>query len=60
MNNIAGTVLEDTTVPARGSWSPRIDKGEMLRIVDLEGKQASIFSATTRTTTAIATPRRTR
>jgi urea carboxylase-associated protein 1 len=36
-------VLEDTIVPARGSWSRRLEKGETMRIVDLEGKQAVDF-----------------
>ena len=36
-------VIEDTIVPARGSWSRSIAKGERLRIVDLEGKQAVDF-----------------
>src|SRR5947207_1537272 len=36
-------VMEDTVLPARASWSRRIDKGERLRIVDLEGKQAVDF-----------------
>ena len=36
-------VIEDTVVPARGSWSRELAKGEMLRIVDLEGKQAVDF-----------------
>ncbi|HEY7240191.1 MAG TPA: urea carboxylase-associated family protein, partial [Burkholderiales bacterium] len=35
--------LEDTVVPARGSWSRSLAKGETLRIVDLEGKQAVDF-----------------
>ena len=38
-----GRVLEDTIVPARGSWSRRLGKGETMRIVDLEGKQAVDF-----------------
>jgi urea carboxylase-associated protein 1 len=38
-----GRVLEDTIVPARGSWSRRLEKGETMRIVDLEGKQAVDF-----------------
>ncbi|MGQ0651083.1 MAG: DUF1989 domain-containing protein [Betaproteobacteria bacterium] len=41
----AGGVLEDTVVPARGSWSRSLAKGEVLRIVDLEGKQAVDFLA---------------
>ena len=39
MNN----TLEDSVVPAGGGWSRRLDKGQMLRIVDLEGKQAVDF-----------------
>ena len=38
-----GTLVEDTIVPAGGSWSCTISKGEMLRIIDLEGKQAVDF-----------------
>ena len=30
-------------MPARGSWSRRIDKGQVLKIVDLEGRQAVDF-----------------
>lgn len=33
----------DVTVPARGSWSGTVRKGEVLRIVDLEGQQAVDF-----------------
>jgi urea carboxylase-associated protein 1 len=40
---IDGALAEDTVVPARGSWSRRLDKGQMMRIVDLEGKQAVDF-----------------
>jgi len=40
---VAGTILEDSVIPARGSWSRRFNKGETLRIVDLEGKQAVDF-----------------
>ena len=36
-------VIEDTVVQARGSWSRVVRKGEHLRIVDLEGKQAVDF-----------------
>lgn len=38
-----GIVLENTVVPAGGSWSRRIGKGELLRIIDLKGKQAVDF-----------------
>lgn len=41
--SIQGAVLEDSIVPARGSWSRRLDRGQMLRIVDLEGRQAVDF-----------------
>jgi urea carboxylase-associated protein 1 len=37
------SVLEDSVVPARGSWSRTLAKGERLRIVDLQGKQAVDF-----------------
>lgn len=40
---VTGKVLEDTVVPAGGSWSRRLDKGQTMRIVDLEGKQAVDF-----------------
>lgn len=33
----------DVIVPARGSWSGTVRKGEVLRIVDLEGQQAVDF-----------------
>jgi uncharacterized protein len=42
---VSGGVLEDTVVPARGSWSRRLEKGQVLRIVDLEGRQAVDFLA---------------
>ncbi len=38
-----GAVRIDRVVPARGSWSGRIEAGEILRIVDLEGQQAVDF-----------------
>ena len=40
---IQGTKIEDTIIPAGGSWSRQINKGEILRIVDLEGRQAVDF-----------------
>lgn len=40
---IAGSVVDDIVVPARGSWSGVVKKGQTLRIVDLEGKQAVDF-----------------
>jgi hypothetical protein len=40
---IEGAIAEDSVVPARGSWSRVIAKGQHMRIVDLEGKQAVDF-----------------
>ena len=36
-------VLEDTIVPAGHPWSRRLAKGDVLRLVDLEGQQAIDF-----------------
>jgi urea carboxylase-associated protein 1 len=35
--------LRRDTIPAGGRWSARLDKGERLRIVDVEGQQAVDF-----------------
>ena len=40
---IAGTVREDTTVKPGEDWTRVVRRGERLRIVDLEGKQAVDF-----------------
>src|SRR6478735_6466493 len=40
---LCGNMIEDTVIAAGGSWSRRLDKGQHLRIVDLEGKQAVDF-----------------
>ena len=40
---LAGNIREDTVIAAGGSWSRIINQGEMLRIIDLEGKQAVDF-----------------
>ena len=40
---IQGTKIEDTIIPGGGSWSRQINKGEILRIVDLGGRQAVDF-----------------
>ena len=37
------TVIEDTVVEARLPWSGRLDRGEHLVLVDLEGRQAIDF-----------------
>ena len=36
-------ILEDTIVPAGRPWSARIAKGDVLRLIDLEGQQAIDF-----------------
>ena len=41
--DIHGTIVEDTTIAARAGWSRVIKKGEMMRIIDLHGKQAVDF-----------------
>ena len=43
---ILRAAAEDTVVPAGGSWSRRINKGQVLRIVDLEGGRPWISFAT--------------
>lgn len=40
---LPGAILTDTTVPPREPWSGVIRKGQRLRIVDLEGRQAVDF-----------------
>lgn len=40
---LPGTILHDEIVPARAPWLHRINKGEILRIIDLEGNQAVDF-----------------
>ena len=40
---LPGAVRHDEIVPARAPWRHRIDAGETLRIVDLEGNQAVDF-----------------
>ena len=39
----AGAIIEEVVVPAGGSWSRRIDAGQTLEIVDIEGRQAVDF-----------------
>lgn len=38
-----GRIVEDTIVPARAPWSARLARGDMLRLIDLEGQQAIDF-----------------
>lgn len=40
---IEGDILEDTTIAAGASWNRVLNKGERMRIIDLEGKQAVDF-----------------
>tara|TARA_Y100001934_G_C12171089_1_gene686738 strand:+ start:357 stop:986 length:630 start_codon:yes stop_codon:yes gene_type:complete len=40
---IEGDILEDTTIAAGAGWNRVLNKGEMIRIIDLEGKQAVDF-----------------
>ncbi len=42
---LAGRILHDEIVPARAPWRHRVNAGESLRIVDLEGNQAVDFLA---------------
>jgi hypothetical protein len=42
-DGLAGRVIHDETLPARAPWSYRVNAGETLRIVDLEGNQAVDF-----------------
>jgi urea carboxylase-associated protein 1 len=43
MTTMTGTILEDTTLPADRHWARVLGRGQTLRIVDLEGKQAVDF-----------------
>lgn len=38
-----GRVVDDRTIPAGGEWSGVVRRGQVLRIVDLEGRQAVDF-----------------
>ncbi len=42
---LPGSILRDDVVPAGGYWSRRLPRGDGLRIVDLEGRQAVDFLA---------------
>ena len=43
IQDVCGLICEDTTIPAGGGWSRVLKKGQQMRIVDLEGKQAVDF-----------------
>jgi len=42
---LPGAILHDEVVPARAPWLHRVNKGQILRIIDLEGNQAVDFLA---------------
>ena len=42
-DTITGTIIEDTVIPAREHWSAIVKRGQMMRIVDLEGAQGVDF-----------------
>jgi uncharacterized protein len=37
---VTGQIISDEVLPARAYWHKRLDKGTVLRIVDLEGRQS--------------------
>ena len=43
LDGLPGRVIHDEIVPARAPWMHRVNAGETLRIVDLEGNQAVDF-----------------
>ena len=40
---LSGTIIDDVTIPARTGWSRHVARGDRLRIIDLEGRQAVDF-----------------
>ena len=40
---ISGEIIEDVLLPAGSPWGRTLRKGEHVRIIDLEGKQAVDF-----------------
>jgi uncharacterized protein YcgI (DUF1989 family) len=57
---VPGKVIADEVIAARAGWSREIARGQVLRLVDLEGKQAVDFLCYNARDTRTATPRRTR
>jgi urea carboxylase-associated protein 1 len=43
LDGLTGLILHDEVVPDRAPWSHRVNAGETLRIIDLEGNQAVDF-----------------
>jgi urea carboxylase-associated protein 1 len=43
LDGLTGPILHDEIVPDRAPWSHRVNAGETLRIIDLEGNQAVDF-----------------
>ena len=42
-DSVSGEVVEDAVIAAGAPWSRVVEKGQMMRIIDLEGKQAVDF-----------------
>ena len=42
-DTVSGEVIEDTVIAAGAGWSRVVEKGQVMRIIDLEGKQAVDF-----------------
>jgi hypothetical protein len=42
-DDTAATVVSDEVIPAKGHWAREMSAGQLLKIVDLEGKQAIDF-----------------
>ena len=43
LNGLRGHVIHDEVVPARAPWQQRVNAGETLRVIDIEGNQAVDF-----------------
>jgi len=43
LDGLTGQLIHDEIVPARAPWTRRVNAGETLRIIDLEGNQAVDF-----------------
>ncbi len=61
--HVPGRTVLDEVIPARAGWSRVIEKDQILRVIDLEGRQAVDFicySATTPMTMKTVTAPQTR
>ncbi|MEM9062738.1 MAG: DUF1989 domain-containing protein [Pseudomonadota bacterium] len=43
IEDLPGRIIRDDVVPARAPWSARLERGQVLRLIDLEGQQAIDF-----------------